>query len=769
VTAPYQVSVRALVEHCLRGGDLDLESAGRSSTLDAIRAHQKVQGSRPEGYQKEVRVARRFERSELSLEVSGRIDGVWERESGPLIEEIKTTRGELPERALEENPTHWGQLKVYACFYGANLGLEWVDTRLTYYQLDSGRTLELERRFRLAELEAFVEELVARYLAFLARVRSWISARDRSLRESGFPFPSYRIGQREMAVSVYRSIREGKALLVRAPTGAGKTHGALFPAVKALGEGETDRIFYLTARTTGRALAETALDQMRGKGVRIRSLTLTAKEKICFNPDKACRAEECDFARGFYDRLPGAMDEALEEEVLTRVEVEALARKHVVCPHELSLELTPLADVVIGDYNHAFDPRSRLRRFFLEGSRASTLLVDEAHHLADRAREMFSASISRESLLTVKRELRSNRRLARAIGKVTASIGSAFREELAPSGPPEELLAALSRFLETSEAALRELPASEARSRLVESVFDAAWFSRAAEGWDETMSVVLDAPGRDRIVSLFCTDPASRLKETFDSVRASALFSGTLSPLAHFGRCLGLAPQAQGLSLPAAFPPENLHVLIHDRIATTWAKRGATEPELASVLAAFVSEREGNYFVYFPSYEYLRSIEPRLALACPEAELLVQEPGMSESARDAFLARFSRRRETLVGLAVMGGIFGEGIDLPGEKLEGAAVVGVGLPALSPRRDLIRERFERTEGAGFDYAYVVPGMSRVLQAAGRVIRSETDRGAVLLIDERFHERRYRSLFPPEWTPRFVRSPEELRRELAEFWK
>jgi DNA excision repair protein ERCC-2 len=765
-----QVSVRALVEHSLRAGDLSLESPGLSTTVEAIRAHQKVQASRGKGYQKEVTVSGCFERDGVSLFVSGRIDGVWERESGLLIEEIKTTRDDPEERALRESPTHWGQLKVYAFFCAKERGLEFIDTRLTYYQLESGRTVEIERRFALSVLETFVDDLVSRYLAFVARVEAWVAERNLSIDRASFPFPAYRIGQRDMAVAVYRTIREGGKLLVRAPTGVGKTHGALFPSVKALGEGETDRIFYLTARTTGRGLAERALSQLRNGGVRIRAVTLTAKEKICFNPEKACNGEECEFARGFYDRLSLAVDEAFEIEELNRASIETLARKHGLCPFELSLELTPLADVVIGDYNHAFDPRTQLRRFFRDGSPQSTVLVDEAHNLADRARDMFSASISRESFRSLKRLFPSDRSLGSlllSLGKVTAAIGRA-RDEAGLA----EIVAALSGFLGKSEVALQRPWTREVRRKLVESVFEAAWFSKVAEQFDkgdETYAVCCEARGRDRIVTLFCTDPAPNLKETFESVKAATLFSATLSPIRYFRRNLGLGMESRAIELPPAFPPENLLVLIADGIGTTYRKRGSTEAELTALLTSFVSQKRGNYFLYFPSYEYLRAIHERFARTGPDAEVLVQEPGMSDAAREAFLDRFSARDGTLVGFAVMGGIFGEGIDLPGETLEGAAIVGVGLPALSMKRDRIRARFDHTERAGFDYAYVYPGINRVLQAAGRVIRSETDRGTVLLVDERFRERKYRALLPPEWTPRFVRDDDELGRELAEFWE
>jgi DNA excision repair protein ERCC-2 len=777
VKTELRVSVRGLVGHSLRSGDLDLESYGGSSPLDAIRAHQKLQASRPEGYRKEVSVAGRFEREDFVLEVQGRIDGVWERAEGPLVEEIKTTRGDLGHAAAAEKPTHWGQLQVYAFFYARERGLETVDTRLTYYQLDTGETLEVDRRFARAELEDAVETLVSRYLDWMARVFSWIRCRNETIAAATFPFPSFRPGQREMAVAVYRAVLGKSDVLAQAPTGIGKTQAALFPAVKALGEGACERIFYLTARTTGRRLAEKALAELRLKGARLRATTLTAKDKICFNPEKACNGAECEFARGFYDRLDAALGEALELQEMSREAVEALARKHRLCPFELSLSVARWSDVVIGDYNYVFDPRVYLRRFFDEDGSTSTLLVDEAHNLLDRAREMFSAELSSAEFSALFRlpVVKARPPLLRSLRRVRAAFRELREGARAAGGsysgdsPPTGLLGPLERFVREVERAL--VPgalASGAEKRLVlNGLFASTWFAKIADRWDDGYTTCYEANGREVRVKLFCRDPAPRLAERFKTVRSSILFSATLTPPGYFRRTLGLTSEALAIRLDSPFPRENLRVLLATGIATTYRRRVETEGDVTRALSEFVRSRHGNYLVYFSSYEYLEAIRRRFANDCPEVALAVQTREMAEEEREAFLARFEPGGE-LVGFAVLGGFFGEGIDLPGERLEGVAIVGVGLPALSPERDRLRDYFEREERAGFEYAYLFPGMTRVLQAAGRVIRSETDRGAVLLVDQRFRERRYRSLFPPDWIPLQVYGPTEIRRELEHFW-
>lgn len=770
--------MRGLVEHSLRAGDLSLETFRSTSSLDGIRGHQKVQGSRPGGYHKEVPVSRTFEKDDFLLEVGGRIDGVWERPSGDLVEEIKTTRGDAAALAERDSPIHWGQLKVYAFLYAEEKGLPAVDTRLVYYQLDTGALVEVERRFTLDELRLFSENLVARYLSWMSRIAAWIDSRNASLAPLGFPFPSYRPGQRRMAVAVYRSVRQGGALLAQAPTGIGKTAAALFPAAKALGEGKTDRVFYLTARTTGRALAEKSLAELRSRGAKLRAVTLTAKEKICFNPEKACNGEECSFARGFYDRIEPAHEEALHLEALTRSGVESLARKHHLCPFELSLELASRAELVIGDYNYAFDPRTYLRRFFDDGSADSTLLVDEAHNLVDRARDMYSAGVSRQAFLSLSRALdrERDRNFLRAVRRVNGRLRDAVARCRARGGAfsestlPQALVEAVLGFVRAAETFLApgNGRGGETRSRVLERFFEAAWFSRVAERFDQRYVTCYRISGNDLEVKLFCSDPARELQDSFSRVKASVLFSGTLTPTAYFRRTLGLSEETSVLVLPSPFPRDNLRVLMAPGVATTFRKRAASEAALTALLSSFARQRRGNYLFYFPSYTYLNAILRRFGTECPELDVLVQSPAMSEPERDEFLGRFESGRGTLVGFAVMGGFFGEGIDLPGDRLQGAAIVGVGLPGLSPERDRIRERFERDEGAGFDFAYVFPGMNRVLQAAGRVIRSEDDRGVVLLVDERFAERRYRTLLPPEWDPRVVRSPPELRHELEQFW-
>lgn len=771
-----KIAVRELVAHTLRTGDLDFEFLGAGRNLEAIRIHQRIQKSRPPTYAAEVPVSFQAETGRFILSVNGRIDGVFITTGRVVIEEIKTTTRPIEEMSEAENPLHWGQLKAYAYMYAAEKGLDRIETRLTYAHLETGETREFDAAFSLASLETFFDDLVDRYMEWARKVADWREIRDTSIRELQFPFAAYRPGQREMAVGVYRTIREGEQLLAQAATGIGKTMAVVFPGIKALAEGMTGKVFYLTARTTARTVAEGALDELRRGRLKIKSLTLTAKDKICFRPGSGCVAAECEYARGHYDRINDALSAAFNRDALTREVVEAVATTCRVCPFELSLELSLWSDLVICDYNYAFDPRVFLRRFFLENDNDYTFLIDEAHNLVDRGREMFSAEIEKQPFLDVRRGLRKDLpHLYTLMGKINSWMlkarkageeGGAFRTE---TDRPEDLLPLLRRFLRSSEKWLATNIKTPFRDELLDLYFGVGGFLRVAELYDDTYATCYEKAGNAFRVKLFCIDPSVQMREALKRCRAAILFSATLTPAPYFREILGCRESAGILILPSPFPPGNSGIFILDRISTLYRARRETAESIARALSLVADGKKGNYLFFFPSYEYMVMVSDRFKTASPRIETIVQSPGMSEPDREAFLSRFSLYPSgTLVGFAVMGGIFGEGIDLAGDRLSGAAVVGVGLPGLSPERELIREYFARQNGKGFEFAYQYPGINRVFQAAGRVIRSETDRGVVVLIDERFSSFRYRSLFPPAWNPKPLATPAALQKELEGFW-
>ncbi|MBU2552319.1 MAG: ATP-dependent DNA helicase [Proteobacteria bacterium] len=771
------ISVRTLVELVLRSGDLSFEFSGPRRPVEAIRAHVRIQKSRPAEYAHEVPVSRTVESDRFVLDIGGRIDGVYTWPDRVVIDEIKTTVRDLDRVEQEENPLHWGQLKAYAFMYAEEHGLDEVWTQLTYFHMDTEGLREVARRFSREELADFFNDLVARYLKWAEALADWREIRNRSLHDLAFPFDAFRAGQRRMAVQVYRTAARGGQFIAQAPTGIGKTMAAVFPALKALGEGRHEKIFYLTARTTGRAAAEKACADLRRRGARVKTLTLTAKDKVCFEPEAGCGPEECPYAKGHFDRVARALEEAFAIEAVDRQAIEDVARRHQVCPFELSLDLALWTDCLICDYNYVFDPTVCLRRFFVEEKGDYTFLIDEAHNLVDRSREMFSARLDKQAFLDLRPRLKADLpEIHRSLGRVNAWMVSARKAcgeaggFLAERAEPDELYPRLKTFLKRTEAWLaRNLPAPYKKD-LLDLYFQVHGFMRVAERFDSSYITCREQSGRDLRLKLFCLDPSTQMAEALTRCRAAVFFSATMTPTEYFREVLGCHDEAARLVLPSPFDPDNLCLMVLDRISTLYKNRDRTKEDVARTLAALVGKRPGNYLLFFPSYEYkdmVRSIFE--AETAGEVETLDQRPGMSEAEREAFLERFSSDNPgVLVGFAVMGGIFGEGIDLVGDRLTGAVIVGVGLPGISPERDLIREHFAQSRGAGFEFAYLYPGINRVLQAAGRVIRSETDRGVVLLIDERFSWTQYRALLPREWRPVRVSGRKGLEAVLERFW-
>ena len=751
------VAVRTLVDFTLQSGDLELAFKGSQRSLEGLRAHQKIQRARPAGYLPEVPVRHTLENDLLILEISGRIDGVFEAGAVTVIDEIKSTRRDLASLKDRPNPVHWGQAKVYAWMYAAHHQQSVIDTQLTYYHLETGRTLEIRERFDFETLAALGEALAAEFMAWAQGLEKWRRRRNRSIRDLSFPFAAYRTGQRQMAVSVYRAIHEGHPALIQAPTGIGKTLGAIFPAIKALGAGLTSGIFYLTARTTGQRAAEKALALLRDADLAFKSLTLTAKDKLCPHPASACRPDECPRARGHYDRLKGARQCAFDEMALDREMLTRLAEDHRVCPFEFSLDMALWTDMLIADYNYAFDPRVYLRRFFDADAAEYTFLIDEAHNLVDRARAMFSAMIDKQRVLDLRRELReAHPPLFRALGRINTWLARARRDCLAAGGAmatrelPEALLTRLTLFLSLAEKWLVQNIVSAWREDLIQLYFDVFTFLRVAEQYDRAYATCYQGDARDLTLKLFCIDPARQLAEALMRCRAAIFFSATLTPFDYFQTLFGGDPRTRHLRLASPFPRRNLCLMIDGRISTYYRERHQTVAAVVAAVFELIQTRPGNYLVFFPSYAYLQMVHALFAEAHGEVDTLVQAVQMDEPARDAFLAQFrASNAKTLVGFVVMGGIFGEGIDLTGDRLAGAVIVGVGLPGISLEQDLIRDYFEAYHGAGFDFAYRLPGFNRVLQAVGRVIRTSRDRGVVLLLDQRYRSQRYRELFPPEW--------------------
>jgi len=771
----YKIAVRTLVDVVLRAGDLDMRFAAPGRPLEGIRAHQKIQRQRPEGYRAEVPVSIDVETPDLILMVGGRIDGVIDDRGTVIVEEIKSTTRDLKSVEMAPDACHWGQVKVYAYLLAMERGLATVTLRLTYFQLDTGDTLERVERMTGDQLESFFQELIDRYVKWATTLARWRHLRNAAIRTLDFPFAVYRTGQRPMAVAVYRAIRDGGQAIIQASTGIGKTMATLFPSVKTMGEGHIDRIFFLTARNTGKASALKALGLLQERGLRLKRVSLTAKDHICFCPEATCHPDVCAYARGHFDRLQAAMDEAFAHDNLDRDLIEAVARSHRVCPFEFSLELSRWADCIVCDYNYAFDPRVYLKRFFDEENGAYTFLVDEAHNLVDRSRAMFSARLRKSEFLELRRAVKSQLQpVYQAAGKINTWMLVARKGAREAGGfqsdarLPDGLEPLLRAFLRVSERWLAKNQPAPYRDILMERYFEVSGFLRVWDRFDDSYVTCRQVTGKDLQLKLFCLDPSSQLKHALKRSRATIFFSATLTPADYFQDLFGCDPTAAKLAIPSPFPQRHLEVIIAKGVSTYYARREQSVAPIKALIRTFIHSKKGNYLCFFPSYEYMAMVVDHFEGMDGDVRFMVQAREMDDAGRVEFLGRFSEHNHrTLVGFAVMGGIFGEGIDLVGERLSGAIIVGVGLPAICRERNLIRDYFDE-RGTGFDFAYRYPGINRVLQAAGRVIRTDQDRGALLLVDQRFCRPGYQRLLPVHWSTSVVESERQMDVRLERFW-
>lgn len=771
-----RLPVRQLVEFVLKGGSIDNRfGGGADRLLEGARIHRKLQKEGGETYQAEVPLCLTTEREGILFTVEGRADGVITGESGVMIDEIKTTGAPMDLVTEDFNRVHWAQAQCYGYFICVQQELEAVEIRLTYYQVDSGEIKRFQRAFTREELRLFYEELLDLYLDWARWQAQWKELRDTTIQAMPFPFSSYREGQRELAVAAYRTIAAGTKLYCQAPTGIGKTLSTLFPSAKAMGEQKAEKIFYLTAKTITRKAAEGALALMRSKGLRMKSVTLTAKDKICFLEERTCNPEQCEYADGHFDRVNGAVMRLLEcEDHFSREAIEECARKERVCPFELSLDLTLWSDCILCDYNYLFDPTASLKRFFSDQPGEYIFLVDEAHNLVDRAREMYSAGIKKSELLTVKKIAKGEKKLCRYLNKVNGEMialrkiceeGFLVRQEAF-----SDFNAKLRELSACCDEWLTKAPESPLREQLLILYFEVLNYLKIADLYDERYVTCVESAGSEVEIRQLCLDPSLLLKKAMSKGRASVLFSATLTPLDYFRSILGGDSEDKTYGLPSPYSSSRLCLMVADWISTRYQHREGSVQPICDLIHSVIQEKTGNYLVYFPSYQYLRQVYEEFTRQHPAIKTLVQQSGMGEEEREAFLEHFDHAGlETLVGFCVLGGVFSEGIDLKGERLVGTVVVGVGLPQINRRQDIVREYFDRENHMGFEYAYRYPGMNKVMQAAGRVIRGEEDRGVVLLIDDRFDTMSYRGLFPPHWShARFLHDKRSVEATVQQFW-
>ncbi len=750
----YTVAVRTLCEFTAKRGDLDLRFTPTPSAQEGMAGHQLVAARRGPAYETEISLRGEFEQ----LAVRGRADGY----DGVLnrLEEIKTHRGDLARQPANHRHLHWAQARVYGWLICQARGLQEIKLALVYFDIATQEETVFEETHAAASLQAFFEGCCRDFLAWAAQELAHRAGRDEGLAALSFPHPSFRTGQRELAESVYRGVATGRCVLAQAPTGIGKTIATVFSMLKAATPHALDKVFYLTAKSTGRRLALDAAQQVRdaAPALPLRVVELVARDKACEHRDKACHGDACPLAKGFYDRLPAARSEGLASGAMDAQALRTVALRHGVCPYYLGQELSRWADLVVGDYNYWFDGSAMLHAMTLGDELRVGVLADEAHNLVERARAMYSAGLDQAALRAARSSAPAGVRPA--LDKLNRGWNALRKAQKRDDGTLEALPTSFVTALKNAATALEtyfaEAAPGSADAQLQQLYFDALAFQRLAESFGAHSVIELaeqaSAFGKPaatvRIQNLI---PAGFLRPRFAAARSVTLFSATLSPPRYYLDMLGLPDSTAWIDVESPFDPGQLEVQVVRRISTRFADRERSAAPIARLIADRYAARAGNYLAFFSSFDYLDLVAAEFQRSYPDVPAWTQVRGMDEGSRQAFLERFAPGGAG-VGFAVLGGSFGEGIDLRGDRLVGAFVATLGLPQVNARNEQLKARLDDVFGAGYDYTYLVPGIQKVVQAAGRVIRTQEDRGIVYLIDDRFARPAVRQLLPAWWRVR-----------------
>lgn len=757
-----RISVRNLVEFILREGDIDNRTGGGQDPENmqmGSRIHRKIQRQMGSDYQAEVPLKTEIVCDGFTLKIEGRADGLIHTKEQVMVDEIKGVLREL-DRVQEPAGIHLAQAKCYASMVAEQEGADEIGVQMTYCQMETEEVKRFQYSYQSNELKVWFDGVIRQYEKWAKFQIEWRKARNASIKGIEFPFP-YRKGQRDLAVSVYRTILRKKKLFIQAPTGVGKTISTVFPAVKAVGEELGEKIFYLTAKTITRTVAEQAFETLREQNLKFKVITLTAKEKICFCEETSCNPDDCPYAKGHFDRVNDAVYELLmQEDVMSRKVLEAQARKHKVCPFEMALDVSTWVDGVICDYNYVFDPDARLRRFFAEGGAGGYLfLIDEAHNLVERGRQMYSAELCKEDFLSVKKLVKGEApRFAKRL-EACNKILLAMKKEC----ENYKVLDNISHFgiqlmnvLSETDRYLEECVDKEVRETVLDFYFQVRSFLNIYDGLDENYVIYTEYQENGRFVlKLFCVNPAANLQKCLDKGNSAVFFSATLLPIQYYKRLLSTEKDNYAVYIDSSFDTKKRLLMNGVDVSTRYTMRSREMYQrYATYIFRVVKAKMGNYLIFFPSYRFMEDVYQEftqlLASDEEEMELVIQQKHMDEEERENFLRAFEMGREkSLIGFGVLGGIFSEGIDLTNEKLIGTLIIGTGLPQVCNEREILKSYFDQKGLYGFDYAYRYPGMNKVLQAAGRVIRTEDDRGVILLLDERFQKEKGKEIFPKEW--------------------
>ena len=793
-----KISVRNLVEFILREGDID-NRVGRGASAEAMqegsRIHRKIQRRMGSDYHAEVPLRLVLCEENYDLVIEGRADGIRiQSRNGAeityadnfnhmevnddmevMIDEIKGVYQKL-EHMSGPVMVHKAQAMCYAYIYALQHEIKKISIQMTYCNLDTEDIRYFTEEFTFEALSEWFSHLIGEYKKWADFQYAWRRLRQASIKKLQFPY-EYRKGQKELAAGVYRTINRKKNLFIQAPTGVGKTISTVFPAVKAVGEGLGDRIFYLTAKTVTGTVARETFELLRKNGYQAKVIQITAKEKMCLCEEMECNPVHCPYAKGHYDRVNDAVYDLLQkEDMLTREVILQQAEEHCVCPFELGLDLATWCDNIICDYNYVFDPNVYLKRFFAEGVKGDYIfLVDEAHNLVERSREMYSAALYKEDFLEIKKIMKRYQPKLEADFNKCNKILLDYKRECEKYVLYDNIgnfVFALMRLASNLDEFLQKPMEFPERKTVTEFYLNVRNFLNIHELVDSHYVIYSEHTEDGRfMLKLYCVDPSLNLQSCINKGNATIFFSATLLPIQYYKSLLSTKEDNYAVYAETAFTEEQKLLLVGRDVSSKYTRRNQTEfSKIASYIKKTALTKQGNYMVFFPSYKMMQQVyEAFLELDTEEIDIVLQEIGMKEEAREFFLAEFAKeRRHSLVAFCVMGGIFGEGIDLKHEQLIGAIVVGTGLPQISNEREILMNYYEERSGQGFDYAYRYPGMNKVLHAAGRVIRTTEDVGVIELLDERFLQSDYRALFPREWENFDICTVENVEEKVEAFW-
>lgn len=773
------ISVRNLVEFIFREGDIDNRSS-RAMSADAMmegtRIHRKIQGSMGKEYKAEVPLSLVVEGDLYELTVEGRADGIFTEDGKCFVDEIK---GMYRRVELFEKPVfvHRAQAMCYAYIFALQNNMETIGIQMTYCNLETEQTKYFREEFSFEEIKKWFDDLMEEYGKWATFQCEMKNQRQASIKELNFPF-EYRPGQKKLVSDVYRTIMRQKLLFMQAPTGVGKTISTIFPAVKAVGEELADRIFYLTAKTITATVAKETFALLEKNGYRAKTIQITAKEKLCPCDEMECNPVTCPYAKGHFDRVNDAVFDLLHRyEMIERDDILSQADRYTVCPFELCLDTASWCDNIICDYNYVFDPNVYLKRFFQEGIKGDYIfLIDEAHNMVERSRQMYSAQMYKEDFLTVKRIMKEHSRsIEKALEKCNKILLGMKREceNYTVYDTFGNMVFSFMRLMTVLDEFLQKANEFQGKKDVMDFYFELRNFLNIYDLVDEhyVMYSELEADGRF-MLKLFCVDPSLNIQKRLDKGKSAVFFSATFLPVNYYKSLLSTKKDNYAIYADSTFDSKKRLLAMATDVSTRYTRRSRSEYErIAGYINAVVTQKTGNYMVFFPSYKMMNDVaDVYCEKYADETELMLQKNNMSETEREEFLDRFSEESDrTLVAFGIMGGIFGEGIDLKNDRLIGAIVVGTGLPQISNERTILKDYYDAENGCGFDYAFRYPGINKVLQAAGRVIRTTEDTGVILLLDERFWQREYDLLYPREWSDRKPCNIANVGKLVADFWE